>query len=224
MHSLARTSMCVLVLDVCCGKLLTGYLGWPPINGLISIKLLGRVKFGKLSASFSSLKWFEPVTSDFGCFKKIYWYHEMAISLQLKKGHGQFYQLLYLRTTHFRGGGQTIPSFLNLSRNWFVAIFWMSCILWYEILSPSAANFSKDDFFLVLARTRSPIFTGRWSSLDLESFKIPSHLHFVLTALNRSNWARSVTTVSAFSIVVSLLSIRDTTFNKGSGTDVFCSC
>ena len=30
--------------------------------------------------------------------------------------------------------------------------------------------------------------------------------------------------VDAFSIAVSLLSIRDTKFNKGSGTDAFCCC
>ena len=49
--------VCVFILDVCCCKLLTEYLGRPRINSMISVKLLGRVKFGKILASF-------PVWSD----------------------------------------------------------------------------------------------------------------------------------------------------------------
>ena len=207
-HSPVCSSMCVDNLDVCCGKLLAGYLGWPPINGMISVWLLGRVKCDKLSASFSSLKWFWKLQT-MEAQKKIYWYHEMTISLHLKKDRGQCYQLLHLRTTLWcRDGEQMIQSFLNLSHNWFVTIFWISCTLWYEMLSPSAANVSTSDFFLVLGCTRSPIFRGRGGSLNLEEcIKDPSHLCFVLTALNQSNWAKFVTTVSAlvnaFSIIVS---------------------
>ena len=51
-YSFAFASMCVFILDVRCCKLLTEYLGRPPINSMISVKLLGRVKFGKILASF----------------------------------------------------------------------------------------------------------------------------------------------------------------------------
>ena len=96
------------------------------------------------------------------------------------------------------------------------------------MLRPSAANFSTSNFFLVLAWTRSPIFARRGGSLDLNWLKNPSCLRFVLTALNCSDWAKFVaifsTLVDAFSIVTSLLSIRNTKFNKRSGTDAFCHC
>ena len=80
----------------------------------------------------------------------------------------------------------------------------------------------------LLAWTRSPIFTGKGGSMDLECFKNPSHLRFVLTALNCGSWDKFVGKVSAltdaFSIVVYPSSIRDARFNKGSGTDAFCRC